>query len=129
VNSLPGRVEVQAPSPDYWCERYDVNNEEHNRYGLDRQSLISIKLNSTHEMKLCLDVPYTDIEGVRLGDETKAKKYGPKSFEWIEDGDPEGEKKQRDDGTGGGEGGEQRDGSGTGGNEMDVDPASRTDGV
>jgi hypothetical protein len=77
MESPPGRVEVQAPSSDYWCDRYDVNGEEHNRYGLDRQSLISIKLNSTHEMKLCLDVPYTDIEGVRLGDQTKAKNYGP----------------------------------------------------
>jgi hypothetical protein len=131
VESPPGKVEVQAPSADYWCDRYDVNGEEHNRYGLDRQSLISIKLNSTHEMKLCLDVPYTDIEGVRLGDETKAKKYGPKSLDWLEDGESAGEKKQEggDDGTGGGEGGEQGDASAAGGEEIDADPTQRVDGV
>jgi hypothetical protein len=127
AESLPGKVEVQAPSSDYWCDQYDVNGEEHKRYGLDRQSLISIKLNSTHEMKLCLDVPYTDIEGVRLGDETKAKKYGPKSSEWLDDGESTGEKKQEggDDGTGGGDGGGHGDGSSADRGERDADPTQR----
>jgi len=78
-------TDVQPPSPQYWCKKYDVNAEEHNRYGLSRQSLISINLNSTHEMELRLDVPYTDIKGVELGDKTSAMKFGAGIDDWAAD--------------------------------------------
>jgi hypothetical protein len=107
--------QAQPPSEGYWCKRYDVTKEDHDVYQLERQSLISIKLNSTHEIELRLDVPYTDIRGVVLGDETKTVTCGPEALGWLngeETGGLEADKGDEISGEGqeeGGAGAEQKD--------------------